>query len=121
MINQVFLIQTLLYGTVSYFYGHQGSHLASVRSGQSRLNPLLVKILWLYNITFLPWLVLIWLGFHIVWYYPVAILIASFIPRLILISIEMKMGWTSNAWAISLIGIVTIPLGLACMLYLASR
>ena len=113
------LLMTLLYGITTYFHGHQGSHLFNIKNGRATLNPLFLIILWAYNVTFLPWAVLIFIGYKTFWYYPVIILVLSQIVRFSLVSLETTLKIHKNAWMISLIGIVAIPISLLFLIYLS--
>jgi hypothetical protein len=113
MLNQTFLIIVLLYGVAVYFHGHQASHLTYIKIGQATLNPFLVLVLWIYHITFLPWLAMIWLGYKTIWYYPLMVIIGAQIVRAILIAYQSDMGLAQRAAYISLIGIIAIPVTLA--------
>ena len=118
MINEHIFIGIVLYAFAAYLHGHQGSHLAYIKAGNAVLNPYLVFILWIYNITFLPWAALIWLGYKTIWYLPFGVLLGSLLIRPMLISIEQRTGLVKHAWAVSLMGIFFIPLCLGGMLYL---
>ena len=119
---EVILIMSILYGIATYFHRHQGSHLFNIKSGKVTLNPLLVLILWSYNISFLPWLFLIFIGFKTIWYLPLIILGLSQIISLSLVSIEMKINYKNNdvinGALVSLLGIPMIPLCLIPLLFL---
>ena len=106
----------VLYGVIAYLCGHQGSHLAAVRTGRAPLAPVLVTILIVYNwLFFVPWLFLIWFGYETVWWWALAVLAIGFACQAVLTKIAMSTGLQKNAWAISLIGIPAIPLLLLAM------
>ena len=121
---QAFVLMIILYGISTYFHGHQGSHLTYIKEGHQRqfgrvtLNPLLILILQIYNITMLPWLVLIIIGITTVWFYPIIIILFSQIVRFSLTGIEMRLK--VNGALISLTGIFVIPVTLYFM-YLLSQ
>lgn len=121
MINAHLIEGALLYSLAAHLHGHQGSHLAHIKTGNDTLNSYLVFILWIYNITFLPWLALIWLGYKTVWYLPFAVLIGSLLIRPMLFSIEQRTGLVKHAWAISLLGIPLIPIFLAGMIHVIAK
>ena len=111
---QTLLIMSILYGITIFFWGHQGSHLAWIKAREASLNILLVLILYIYHITFLPWLALIYIGYKTLWYYPVIILALAQVIRLFLVSIEMRFKW--NGALISLTGILVIPISLIALI-----
>lgn len=119
MFDQIFLIIVLLYGVAAYFHGHQGSHLAYIKIGEAVLNPFITLVLWIYHITFLPWLTMIWLGYKTVWYYPIIVILAAQAVRFALVLIQDNLGLTSKAAYISLLGIVAIPTALAGIIIIA--
>lgn len=116
---------TIFYGISTYFHGHQASHLIYLKEGHQRnvgrvtLNPLLVLILWLYHITHLPWLILIFIGYKTIWYYPLIIILFSQIVRFGLVAIEMRLK--INGAIISLVGIVVIPVTLYFVYFFAGN
>jgi hypothetical protein len=113
---------SILYGISTYFHRHQGSHLVHIKSGEVTLNPILVFILWSYNITFLPWLFLIFIGFKTTWYLPLIVLGLSQAISLSLVSIEMKLNYKNNGIIngalVSILGIIVVPLTLIPLLFL---
>ncbi|CAM8393625.1 hypothetical protein MCEMHM7_01072 [Candidatus Methylopumilus planktonicus] len=115
---ETILLMSILYGIAAYFHRHQGTHLTQIKSRQVTLNPVLVFILWFYNITFLPWLALIYIGYKTIWYYPVIILFLSQFVSFLSISLERKFNW--NGALISLTGVVLIPIVLILLIYLSS-
>lgn len=123
---KIWVLMILLYGIATFFHRHQGSHLAYiklseteyVKGGRVTIDPLLILILWLYNVTLLPWLVLIFIGFKTVWYYSVIVLLASQIVSFGLSAVEMRSKL--NGALISLFGIIVIPLALFGVYLLSS-
>ena len=118
-LNFIFIV--LLYGIASYFYGHQASHLMHIRAGQAELNPTLTLILSIYGVLYLPWLVLLWIGYSTTWYFPLLVMLFSLPVRLALISIQSNLNLTKDAWAISLIGIVTVPIALLTIIFIVNN
>ena len=121
MFDQTFLYIVLLYGMAVYFDGHQASHLMYIKEKRGDLNPTLTFILSLYAISHLPWLVLIWVGYRTTWYYPLVVILFAQLVRLVLISIQDKLDLTKDAWAISLLGLVAIPVSLICIILIISN
>jgi hypothetical protein len=111
----------VIYSLLTYFLGHQASHLAWISAGQSRLNPLLTLILLVYHWLFHPWLFLVWYGYKTVWWYAFAVFGIGLVFRLIWTKIGIVTGAIRNAWAISLIGIPIIPVLLTFMVELTLR
>lgn len=108
-----------MYSLLAYFQGHQGSHLAAIKSGQAELNPVLLSILLIYNwLFFVPWLFVVWYGHKTVWWYAVGVFVIGWVSRLVWTKIGMVTGLIKNAWAISLVGILIIPALLLCMVEL---
>lgn len=122
---QVFVLMIILYGISTYFHGHQGSHLTYIKEGHQRqfgrvtLNPLLILILQIYNITMLPWVVLIIIGITTVWFYPIIIILFSQVVRFSLTGIEMRLK--VNGALISLTGIFVIPVTLYFVYFLSQN
>ena len=120
MFSESFLLITLLYGITDYFHRHQGSHLFAIRDGKATLNPFIVKIMQIFNLSFLPWLVLLWVAYKTVWYYPIAIILFSQIVSFGMVFLESKLNLTKSAWAISLLGLIAIPLCLMIILLMVA-
>ncbi len=115
---ETILLMSIFYGIAAYFHRHQGTHLTQIKSGQVTLNTILVLILWSYNITFLPWLALIYIGYKTIWYFPVIILFLSQVVSFFSVSLERKFNW--NGALISLMGIIFIPIALIFLIYLST-
>jgi hypothetical protein len=45
MPDAAFWLIAIMYSILGYLHGHQGSHLAAIKSGQAELNPVLRMIL----------------------------------------------------------------------------
>lgn len=118
---QLILEMAILYGIAIYFHRHQGSHLAYIKIGEVTLNPILVFILWVYNITFLPWLALIFIGYKNNWKLPLIILLCAQIISMVLVSLEIKLNLQKNAALISLFGIFVIPISLILLIVLSNN
>jgi hypothetical protein len=116
MFSESFILITLLYGISAYFHRHQGSHLVAIRDGKASLNPVLVRVMQGFNLTFLPWLLMLWVAFETVWYYPILIILISQIISFGLVFIETKFNLAKSAWLISLIGVLAIPLCLSAII-----
>lgn len=121
MPNAAFWELAALSGLLGYLHGHQASHLVWISSGRATLNPTLLRALmvsykyayqWLF---YLPWAFLVWYGYKTVWWYPIGAFVISVIFRLVLTAIETHTGLIKNAWAISLAGILLVPIALALM------
>lgn len=118
--DTTFWLIAIMYSLLAYFHGHQGSHIAAIKSGQAKLNPVLLWILLVYNwLFFVPWLFLIWYGYKTIWWYAVGVFVIGWVFRLVWTKIGMVTGIIKNAWSISLIGIPIIPALLFCMVELA--
>jgi len=64
MPDTTFWLIAVLYSLVAYLHGHQGSHLAAIKSRRAELNPVLLFVLLAYNwLFFVPWLLLVWYGY----------------------------------------------------------
>lgn len=97
-----------------YFTGHQASHLVAVVQGRAELNPPAIFALQVFQwLDFAPWIFLVWYGVKSVWWAAAAAGAAGIVLRLILVKVEMMAGLQRNAWAISLAGLVIIPLAVA--------
>lgn len=120
MFSESFILITILYGFSSYFHRHQGSHLLAIRDGKASLNPILIRIMQAFNLTFLPWFLMLWVAFETVWYYPILIILFSQIISFGLVFIETKFNLAKSAWLISLIGVVVIPVCLLIIILIVS-
>jgi hypothetical protein len=107
-----------LYSLMTYFYGHQGSHIAAVMQQGVKLNRYLLIVLLVYNWLFLNYVFIVWYGYKTVWWYAVSVFVVSQILRLVWTKIEIETGALKEAWVISLIGIPTIPILLLIMINL---
>jgi hypothetical protein len=106
-----FLVLVVAYSALTWFVNHQGSHLVMVREGKVALNPALAIVLTITSSPLVYIGLLVWIGYRINWYFPIALFILSFVVRpLVFVSTEVGLGWDKKAWAISLIGIIAIPL-----------
>ncbi len=121
---QAIILMTIFYGISTFFDGHQASHLFYIKEGHQphygrvTLNPLLVLILWFYQIAHLPWLILIIIGYETTWYYPIIVILLSQIVRFSLVAIEMRLK--INGALISLAGILIMPLTLYFVYFFSS-
>jgi len=82
---------------------------------------MLVGILSIYAVLFSPWLLLVWYGYKTVWWYALGALAIALPLRVVWTKIEMVTGAVKNAWAISLIGIPTMPVLVIIMIELTLR
>lgn len=116
-----FLVLVFAYSALSWFVGHQGSHLVAISKGDAELNPALGFLMKLTSSVPVYVGLLVWLGYRTHWYYPLVLFALSFLVRpLVFVSIERALGWDRSAWAISLIGILAIPLITFAMVYLVA-
>ena len=114
MSNYSYLILVVLYTFTFYFAMHQSSHLVAVRSDyRVSLNPILSVLMNLERIAGLAFLV--WYGYKTVWYYPILLAAIAFPTTLLLKIIERATKLYRIAWAISIMGIVIVPILLYLM------
>lgn len=118
MSNAALWLIAAMYSVFAYLRGHQASHLFAVSAGQATLNPLLITILLLYHWLFWPWLFLIWFAYKTDWRYGLAAFVIGLVFQLIWAKVASVTGAIKNAWAISLIGIPTMPVLLIFMVKL---
>jgi hypothetical protein len=95
-----FLALVLAYATLSWFVGHQGSHLVAVSKGDAELNPTLGLLIKLTSSVPVYIGILVWVGYRTHWYYPLILFACGFLIRpLVFLSVERAFGWDRSAWA----------------------
>lgn len=104
----------ILYGFTCHFTMHQKSHIlmASV-DFRVKLNELLIFVMHVERIATL--LFLIWFGFRTVWYYPFILAALGYMVAFPMKIIEHTIKLHRNAWAVSISGIVFVPILLGLM------
>jgi hypothetical protein len=114
MNSHPYLTLVILYSTASYFWMHQSSHLAYLQADfRVKLNPTL-KLLMSVEQFGIP-LFLIWYGFRTVWYYPFILGALGFPAAMVLVMIEKAIKLHRSAWAISISGVLFVPVLLYLM------
>ena len=94
---------------------HQSSHLAHVLADwRVILNPFLAIIMSVEKIIVV--LFLVWYGYRTVWYYPLLLAAIGFPETIVLTTIEHAMKLHRSAWAISILGILFVPVLLYLMI-----
>ena len=98
------------------------SHVIYATRGLSNLSPSSLP-------PFLPWYTglarlfgiafLIYFGYMSHWYFAVILFVIGYVGQFILVSVETKFGFQKWAWAISLTGILVLPIVLVYMFYVA--
>jgi hypothetical protein len=120
MVSQSYAALVVIYSFVSYFAMHRSSHLAYLGSDpRVRLNPALVLLMRVEQLAGLG--VLVWYGYHTVWYYPLILVVIGFAGTFILKAVEHLMNLHRVAWAISIFGIFAIPVLLCLMVLQINR
>jgi hypothetical protein len=102
-----------------YFLAHQTSHVAYASQGHGSMPSFLpyfgvtAKVL---GIAFL-----VYFGFVSHWFNPLILYALGYVGQLALKLLEIQLGLHKYAWAISLIGVVVLPILLSCMFYIAAN
>ena len=113
MINS-YMVLILLYTFTAYFIQHQKSHLAFLGADRRvQLNPLLSTLMAVEGIAGL--LFLVWYGYKTVWYYPMILVLIGIPTTFVLKIVEHAVKLHRIAWAISITGIVVVPILLYLM------
>jgi hypothetical protein len=108
------LTLVILYTFTFYFSMHQSSHLAHLEADRRvRLNPLLALLMSVEQLIIV--LFLVWYGYRTVWYYPFILAGLGFPTTIILTTIERAMKLHRSAWAISISGVLFVPVLLYLM------
>jgi hypothetical protein len=114
MSNHPYFVLVILYTLAFYFYMHQSSHLTHLSADpRLRLNPLLSLLMSIEQIAGL--LFLVWYGYETVWYYPLLLAAIGFPGTIVLTTIERAIKLHRSAWAISISGILFVPVLLYLM------
>jgi hypothetical protein len=120
MISQSYAALAVICSFVSYFAMHQTSHLAYLGNDpRVRLKPALVLLMRVEKLAGLG--VLVWYGYHTVWYYPLILVLVGFVGTFVLKAVEHVLNLQRIAWAISIFGIVAIPVLLCLMVVQIQR
>jgi hypothetical protein len=110
-----YLTLVILYTFTSYFSMHQSSHLAYLSADRRvRLNPCLAMLMSVEQIIVV--LFLVWYGYKTVWYYPLILAAIGFPMTFVLTTIEHVMRLHRSAWAISISGVLFVPVLLYLMI-----
>ena len=108
-------LTVILYTFTSYFSMHQSSHLAYLSADRRvRLNPCLAMLMSVEQIIVV--LFLVWYGYKTVWYYPLILAAIGFPMTFVLTTIEHVMRLHRSAWAISISGVLFVPVLLYLMI-----
>jgi hypothetical protein len=107
MLTAQFSALTTLFSLCAWFIGHQSSHCAAYVTAQVKLSRPLAVIMGLE--TFLGTAFLIWYAYMDTIGHAVGLVVLSLIARIVLVKLERMMGLTQKARAISLTGIVVVP------------
>jgi hypothetical protein len=114
MSSHPYLTLVILYTFTFYFSMHQSSHLAHLEADwRVRLNPCLALLMSVEQIIVV--LFLVWYGYRTVWYYPLILAAMGFPATIILTTFERAMKLHRSAWAISISGILFVPVLLYLM------
>lgn len=114
MNSHPYLVLVILYSLTFYLYMHQSSHLTYLEADpRVRLNPLLSLLMSIEQIAGL--LFLVWYGYQTVWYYPLILAAIGFPCTIVLTTIERAIKLHRSAWAISISGILFVPVLLYLM------
>src|SRR5260370_2663688 len=115
MSSHPYLTLVILYTFTFYFSMHQSSHLAYLEvDWRVRLNPCLAMLMSVEQIIVV--LFLVWYGYRTVWYYPL-ILSAIRVPMtFVFTAIDRAMKLQRSAWAISISGVIFVPVLLYLMI-----
>jgi hypothetical protein len=110
-----YLTLVILYTFTSYFSMHQSSHLAYLSADRRvRLNPCLAMLMSVEQIIVV--LFLVWYGYKTVWYYRLILAAIGFPMTFVLTTIEHVMRLHRSAWAISISGVLFVPVLLYLMI-----
>jgi len=110
-----YLTLVILYTFTSYFSMHQSSPLAYLSADRRvRLNPCLAMLMSVEQIIVV--LFLVWYGYKTVWYYPLILAAIGFPMTFVLTTIEHVMRLHRSAWAISISGVLFVPVLLYLMI-----
>ena len=102
-----------------YLLAHQTSHVAYASQGLGSMPTFLpffgvtAKVL---GIAFL-----VYFGYVSHWYSPLILYALGYVGQFALKLLEIRLGLHRYAWAISLTGVVALPILLGCMFYIASN
>ncbi len=55
------------------------------------------------------------------WYFALILYLMGFVGQFVLVRIEMAFGFQKQAWAISLIGVLVLPIVLSYMIYVVMK
>jgi hypothetical protein len=115
MSTHPYLTLVILYTFTSYFSMHQASHLAYLDADRRvKLNPYLALLMSVEQIIVV--LFLVWYGYRTVWYYPLVLAAIGFPMTLVLTTIEHAIKLHRSAWAISISGVLFVPVLLYLMM-----
>lgn len=107
MLTPQFYSLTVLFGVCSWLIGHQASHCAAFRAGHVNLSYPLALIMGLQ--TFFGMIFLAWFAYMDGPARAAELFAFSFVVRLALVQLERVLGLTDRAWAISVTGLVIVP------------
>jgi hypothetical protein len=96
---------------LTWFFGHIEGHLRAMRRDQTvTLNSVLHGAIWLYHwFAWCPWLIPIYYGYRTIWWHGLVLAVAAVALRFIIGVVEGGIKLQRHAWAISLVGLVAIP------------
>jgi hypothetical protein len=115
MSSHPYLTLVILYTFTSYFSMHQSSHLAYLEvDWRVRLNPCVALLMSVEQIIVV--LFLVWYGYRTLWYYPLVLAATGFPMTFVLTAIERAMKLHKSAWAISISGVLFVPVLLYVMI-----
>ena len=107
MLTAQFSALTVVFGLCAWFIGHQSSHCAAYVTGKVELSRQVAVIMGLQ--TFLGAAFLVWFAYMDSFAHAAGLFALSIIVRFALVKLEGAVGLTRKAWAISLAGIVAVP------------
>ena len=115
MSSHPYLTLVILYTFTFYFSMHQASHLAYLEADwRVKLNRYLALLMSVEQIIVV--LFLVWYGYRTVWYYPLVLAAIGFPMTFVLTAIEHAMKIHRSAWAISISGLLFVPILLCLMI-----
>jgi hypothetical protein len=115
MSSYPYLTLVILYTLTFYFFMHRSGHLAHLSvDWRVRLNPSLAMLMSVEQIVVV--LFLVWYGYRTVWYYPLILAAIGFPASIVLTTIEHAMKLHRSAWAISISGVLFVPVLLYLMI-----
>lgn len=95
-----------------WFFSHIEGHLRAMRRDPTiTLNPIFSGAIWFYHwFAWCPWIVPLYYTYKTVWWHGVVLAVAGLVLRFFISIVEGGLKLQRNAWAISLIGLLVIPI-----------